>query len=469
MKEIKKSILFIFWLLPITALSSTIIRGVDKSYAGEEISFWTTVNPITGKEDLIARDTVNGDGSFLLEFDIHNTVKVQANLEVYKVYMFVEPEKEYDIILPPYKEKSKADELNPYFNPIYIHLGTKLFTPDELNVQIRMFHDAYNPYLNKHVDKILGDTDFEQLEKDIIKLDKPFAKTDNEFFNDYRKYKYGMLRILAMQNKSKSTSNKYFKDRPFLYDNPSYTDLFNMVYEGYFMHFSRADKSGSLKDAISNKKDFRAVYNALSKGELIQPEELLTMVILKCLYDEFYDDNYSRSAMLNILSSFIETCTDKQQLKIAREIKEKVTKLLVGHTPPAFKLYDIDSNEVTLNSLKGKYVYLNFCTCYSYTCIKEFTMLQNLYEKHNQYLSIVTIAVDDDVETVRDFVTRSGYSWKFLHSGLQRGIIKDYDIRAFPTYYLIDREGKLVMSPAASPSEDFEGRLFKTLKAKGEL
>jgi len=47
--------------------------------------------------------------------------------------------------------------------------------------------------------------------------------------------------------------------------------------------------------------------------------------------------------------------------------------------------------------------------------------------------------------------------------------MRDYDVRAFPTYYLIDREGKLAISPAPAPGDDFEARLFSLLRSRGEL
>ena len=74
-----------------------------------------------------------------------------------------------------------------------------------------------------------------------------------------------------------------------------------------------------------------------------------------------------------------------------------------------------------------------------------------------------------DIEKAKDLIERSGYRWKFLHYGNQVNIINEYDIRAYPTYYLIDREGKLVMSPAPTPNDQFEGRLFKVLRADGVL
>jgi peroxiredoxin len=207
----------------------------------------------------------------------------------------------------------------------------------------------------------------------------------------------------------------------------------------------------------------------LANDKVLGNSELLDMVILKGIYSEFYDDNYSRSALLEILNSLIEENRYPKLTEVAKSIRRKATKLLSGFDPPDFELYDGDSNLVKIQDFKGKYVYLNFCSCFSYTCLNEFKFLSSLYEKYNEYLEIITVLVDNDKNVINSFLERSNYKWIFLHYGNQSSVIKDYDVRAFPTYYLIDADGKLALSPSPGPGEDFEARLFKLLRARGDL
>jgi len=72
-------------------------------------------------------------------------------------------------------------------------------------------------------------------------------------------------------------------------------------------------------------------------------------------------------------------------------------------------------------------------------------------------------------EVLRKFLTSNKYDWKFLLYDRQPEVLKQYDIRAYPTYFLIGPDGKLILSPAPSPSEDFESRLFEVMKARGDL
>jgi hypothetical protein len=96
-------------------------------------------------------------------------------------------------------------------------------------------------------------------------------------------------------------------------------------------------------------------------------------------------------------------------------------------------------------------------------------MLTSLNQKHKDRLTILTIATDPEEQGFRQFLEKNNYSWKFLHYNNQPDILKDYDIRAFPTYFLIGPDGKLIFSPALSPGENFEMQLFEAMKARGDL
>jgi cytochrome oxidase Cu insertion factor (SCO1/SenC/PrrC family) len=444
------------------------IYGQDTSYIGSDIIFFKYSDGISETETEIGRSRVADDGIFSLTFDVDETTFVYSYLGTYKVHLYAEPGNSYEIILPPRQEKGLQDFLNPYFSPTIVHLATKHYDEKELNTLIRMFNDAFLPYYNKHILDLHNKGDFSELDKNIEKMDKPFSSSKNEFFNQYRKYRYGLLRYLAYQQKSKSISDEYFKNQPVLFQNPAYMELFNKVYDKYFQHFARTESGKQINNDIS-AHNLDSLRKTLSSDQVLGSGKLLDMVILKSLHDEFYNDLFSRSSLLAILDTLISTTPDKELKNAAVSIRKETTKLLVGFKPPTFSLYDADSNLVTLENFKGKYVYLNFCSCFSYTCLNEFASLKTLHDKYKDKLQIVTILLDNDKNVIKSFLARSNYQWKFLHYGNQATIIKDYDIRAFPTYYLIDPDGNLALSPSPSPSEDFEAHFFKVLRARGDI
>jgi peroxiredoxin len=444
------------------------IYGNDTSYAGSEIIFYKYSDWVSETETEIARCKVTDSGSFSLSFNIDETTFIFAYLGVYKVHLFTEPEASYHIVLPPMQEKEFKDFLNPYFSPTIVHLATIDFNEKELNSLIRMFNDAYQPFYNKHIMDVHNKRDFTELDKNIEQMDKPFSKSTNPYFNDFRKYRYGMLRYLAYQQKSRKIAETYFKGQKILFDNPAYMELFNKLFDKYLQYFSRTETGKQTGIDISNR-DLAGLQKTLATDSIIGNSDIRDLVMLKGMYDEFYNDAYSRNSLLAVLDTFIAGNSDIKLRQTAEAIRHKTTKLLTGFDPPAFELYDADSNLVSLEKFRGKYVYLNFCSCFSYACLNEFAALNNLNAKYKDKLQIVTIIVDNDKNALKSFLERSNYSWIFLHYGNQSTVIKDYDIRAFPTYYLIDPQGKLVISPCPSPLENFEAHFFKVLRARGEI
>ena len=140
-----------------------------------------------------------------------------------------------------------------------------------------------------------------------------------------------------------------------------------------------------------------------------------------------------------------------------------------GFDPPAFSLYNQNNKLVNLTDFKGQYVYLNFCMCSSYSCIKEFELLKKMTEKYKEKLTIVTIATDESQSVMAEYANKEKLPWTFLHFGNQPTILEEYDIRAYPTYFLIGPDGKLLISPAQSPGENFEQYLFQVMRSRGDI
>jgi peroxiredoxin len=445
------------------------LTGNAPGYKGDKLTFYTYKDHITYQEQELGSGTVDSSGNFEIRFTIDHTAFVYSHLGQYKAYLYAEPGNNYRIILPGKSEKSKADELNPYFEEQAFHLGVDNLDEHQLNLYIVMFDDMFTPYMNKFAYDIYKKNTDEEINAAVTALTTPFESIKNEYFQNYMKYNLGMLKHLAYQMKSKKISNNYFLDKPVLYNNVAYMELFNQVYDRYFMFFSKTNEGKQLFKDINENKSYTDLKKTLGKDKVFSSDSLLELVILKNLYDEFYSDKFSRSALLEILEQLQENTKIAYHAEIAANIRDNITKLLAGYPPPAFELYNRDSVLHSLDDFKGKYVYLVFCNCVSYSCIKEYQMLKTLYAKHEEYLEIVTIAVEESFQLMKDFLERYNYKWPFLNYSNQPDVMTKYDIRAFPTYFLIDPEGKLVLSPAPSPGENFEMRLFKIMRERGDI
>lgn len=111
---------------------------------------------------------------------------------------------------------------------------------------------------------------------------------------------------------------------------------------------------------------------------------------------------------------------------------------------PNWELISTDNKKVSLNDLKGSLVLVDFFYKSCYPCMLALPGLQALSEKYqSQGLSVIGIdpfdTKDDDIVS---FLKKRGITYTVLLGG--KDVAKDYRVSAYPTLYLIDRNGKII-------------------------
>lgn len=445
------------------------ISSCAPEYDGMDLVFYRYSDRISNTTDSLTSAHLDSTGCFKASFSIDATTCVYVDLGANKGYFFAVPGKTYHLILPPFAPLREADRLNPYFKPEEMQLGVEESQPGELNYMIGTFDIFFNDNYNNAVDEAYMLKRPIVVDTLIAKLDTVYQGYNNKFFNSYRYYRIGLLEQMTLYRKARALSDAYFLNKPVEYANPAYMDLFNKVYDRYFLFFSRTEKGKQLISAISQHQSYSELKRVLRQDEVLSNDTLMEAVILKGLHDGFYDDKFPRSSMLVILDSLYFNTTIPEHRIIAENIREKVTKLLPGFIPPKFVLTDVNGKKRSLQDFRGKYVYLNFATSASYTCLQEFKGMNKIYQKYGKYLEVVSIMVDESMDDVKSFLEQTGYKWTFLDFKNHPSIVKDFDVRAFPTYFLIGPDGRMLLSPAPGPSENFDLDFFNILKAKGDL
>jgi peroxiredoxin len=445
------------------------LSGNAITYSGQVLVFEIYSDPFTDTELEIGKCIVAANGDFSVTFPLSETTYIFSHLGIFKGYMYVEPGKSYIISLPDKTDKTAAEKLNPFYKETEFQFAINKLSEKDINFLILSFNDAYYPYYNKFANNLYSKNKKALIDTTVSTLKKLNQDENVPFYNSYIEYKIGYLKHLAYQQKSKSVALQYFQGRQILYSNPAYMELFNQVFNKYFYFFGQTSWGRKIFQDINKDKSYYKLNQTLQIDSFLREDSFRELVILKNIHDEFYLDKFSRSGLLNILDSLAATTKIDKHKEIAEFIRKKITRLMPGFAPPAFELFDKDGKLVKLSDFIGSYVYLNFCTCTSYGCIKEFDLLKHISEKYKDKLKVVTISIDDDRKVMADFQIKTQLNWTFLHFGNQPNILRQYDIRAYPTYFLIDSQGKIVFSPAASPGENFEMYLFQVLRQRGEI
>ncbi|MDR1154998.1 MAG: TlpA family protein disulfide reductase [Bacteroidales bacterium] len=477
MMKIRK-ILFLTALLfamirPLEAQNVT-ISGNDPAYAGSELVFYSIDNYFCNSEVKLGECTVAASGSFTAAFPCHNARLIYMYLGVFHVRFFVEPGFSYEVKLPPRTDKSPEEEASPFFERVTVYMnilsiknsgGREVAAGNELNLLVSRFDEMFNPLYDRLAVDAAMKRPVARLDSTISAFHRGLPRTGNRYFDGYAFYRSGLLYYAAQRNGVKYISNAYFAGKPVLYDNEAYMELFNTTYDKYFMYFGRT--GDAIYDVVNVRESFSGLKQLLMQDGVLPADSLCEFVILKNIYDEFYSDRFSRRSLLRLLDSAIVQTKIERHKELAGEIRSKITGLLRGFEPPAFSLYSQDSTRVTMQHYRGKYIYLMFCTTQNYVCLSQYELLEKLYRDHGKWLQIVVVSVDDRLSSMRNFRNRNGYRWDFLHFANDPDILKKYDVRIFPTCYLIDPEGKLALSPAPAANEDLERSLWLELNSKG--
>lgn len=147
--------------------------------------------------------------------------------------------------------------------------------------------------------------------------------------------------------------------------------------------------------------------------------------------------------------------------------KVVASKLLdVGSVAPAFSLKDPSGRTVSLKSLKGKVVVLDFWGTWCQPCLRVMPHLQALHKKYaSKGVVVLGIAVADNEGDPAGYMKRMKYTYGLLLKG--DATAKAYKAVMLPTVYVIDKQGKIAYRQSGAGKDgdkalaDAVGKLVK--------
>lgn len=74
---------------------------------------------------------------------------------------------------------------------------------------------------------------------------------------------------------------------------------------------------------------------------------------------------------------------------------------------------------------------------------------------------MIGISLDDELKPIQDMVTSKGMSWPQIHDA-DKSLVKLFNVKGTPTYYLLDREGKIAAKDI--PFKKLSGAIDDLLK-----
>ncbi len=131
----------------------------------------------------------------------------------------------------------------------------------------------------------------------------------------------------------------------------------------------------------------------------------------------------------------------------AAAAEREIAVLPYRNAPLDMEFVAIDGRKVNLEALRGRVVLIDFWATWCGPCVRDMPNVIAAYQKYrDQGFEVIGISLDENLQSLRSFVTRESILWPQYYDGLgwENRISRRFKITSIPEMWLIDREGRVV-------------------------
>ena len=139
----------------------------------------------------------------------------------------------------------------------------------------------------------------------------------------------------------------------------------------------------------------------------------------------------------------IQTVKPAQKPTVAKQ-KAEAQSAAAKKQAPDFTLNDLQGKPLSLKSLRGKYVVLDFWGSWCGWCIKGIPDMKKYYKKYNGKFEILGIDCNDTEDKWKAAVKQYELPWLHVYNPRSSNVLRDYGIQGFPTKIIVGPNGNIV-------------------------
>jgi hypothetical protein len=438
-----------------TYAKTTVIYGNAPSYAGKMLSIRVYSDEVLHEEDELDRTTVQPNGDFKFEVEINSVVNAFIPTEVERAFIYLEPGATYHISIPPYRERTLSEKLDPYFAPKDYLASIVGLKKGDFNYQMMEFEDAFDFYSMKHV---TYGANPDSVKKSIRELRRIFSDLKNPYQKRFKEYRYVLLQNMSvpsypkMQDSVIRRLNVLGPD----YDNPAFWDAFNNVFEGFIGNTIGSEDYELFKKLVNDGKAKLLLVMLRERYGITNPY-LCELAAIKMVGDLTDDPAFDLAHVIAMLKAMKPLLPDADNRDLLQAMVNKASADYIGTPAPDFEAYNADGKSVKLSDYKGKLVYLNFCNSNIEQTLRDVQVLERFHDSYQHDLAVLNVFLYDDAATVKRLQSICK-GQVCLTTPVPDAVRHAYQVSGVPSYMLIDRQGNFMMTRGAEPNDQF--RLF---------
>ncbi len=151
--------------------------------------------------------------------------------------------------------------------------------------------------------------------------------------------------------------------------------------------------------------------------------------------------------------------------KKAANLLFAVQNMSIGATVPNVQHVNLADAKDQIENYRGKVLLIDFWATWCGPCVRSIPHLVDLKKKYDaDKFEVLSISVDDEIQDVKDFQEDTDMPWAHWFTGPKHEMVNQWNIAAFPTYILVDKEGVIqLITNGISPT--FEKKMDALVKS----
>ena len=420
-----------------------------------------------GQQDTIH---LNDDGFFSEQLKINKPTDAILKAKDLKLNLYLEPRRNLVITIDGKGAESLVNFKGDLAQPArYLYAKAR-----ENDKSQKLFYPYYRPPKTagdfKSFRDSLAQNQFaflEEFKKTNSGLSKNFYKREKlailySLYTDW----YAFPRIVNPANREQMNipSDWYsFLDKVNL-DDPNILDISEgKWFVTYYVALEAAKRGGISFDDVSwNPEWIREAFKYVK--DYFPQQEFYNVIPHYFLTYYIENDRMGTAGIEDLVTEYLSKSTNETLKKDIKLLCDKWAPIETGMPAPDFTLPDVYGNYVSLSDFKGRYVFIDFWFTGCGSCKDMFPYLKQLINGYkNRNIIFLSISVDAE-RSAWEKMLKEGYdeagirvlfeekaNWIHLHDPQTRMIAQHYLVSKYPTYILIDRDGKYARSRIEYP------------------
>ena len=310
-----------------------------------------------------------------------------------------------------------------------------------------------------------------------------YKKMENQEYFDYQLKMHASL--MKLLNESEIENEKFLESQADKFRFQMLNNLINKLGEDYFAGKTKAIITQYL-DTETNKIDFKdsvmfASNNdyryflssyfvaGLTSGDLktleLYNEELLEMQKKSIVTTLKRGISFYNMDKLDLYyQTYVKLAANDKGINRIKEKYDRIKNLKKGSPSPSFNYPDSSGKNISLESLKGKLVYVDVWATWCGPCKAQIPFLKQLEEKYREEdIAFVSLSIDQlkNISKWKDMIVDKELEGIQIiaDKAWRSKFVTDYVIEGIPRFILIDKDGNLMDPMAPRPAIYVDGEM----------